>query len=529
MNDCAKTLWRQIMPDISTAASDAERTRRLQRKIKENLTSTYHHRLGLPTKSPLHEPTAIAQTSSLAPPLHLAAMDQPKPLNPKPPSATAPSAHLAASNGYAAARARGPDSDIAPALPPADDPSAHLVSQQAALAASLHINPAGGATAAAANSPSPATSAFLPKVEQLSYSNYTFWFMSVQLAAALYRCDEHVVADTVVPADAEGKDMHRRAAAQAWLIITQSVPEEIRHQLTIEDLSCTPHRICEKLKEVVMARPENSRMYLMSRAQNTILRSGDCMTDYISAHDDIRQRMILVDHIKEDDEATTILFILCGLRQNSDFTDLYTALSMKSASSSLTLTALKHELLREEQYIKTKSGVAPPTQNSTYNSTVNHGPRGGPAGAGVGPGADVNSVNKDVRNGQSANSNGSGTGTGNGAGGASGMWCSYHEVTTHNTEQCQAKARHEAMANKWCSFHETSTHDTSECKAKARQENMGSKWCSFHESHSHNTEECEAKRRQEDYSNKWCSFHESHTHNTDECQAKARHDTLYTR
>lgn len=419
-------------------------------------------------------------------------------------SATMDANTKAATNGYTSSRG---EQDPGTTLPP-DDSRSHLSnSSPSSLAFANGSSPTHGTHG------SSVSASFVPRVEKLSYSNYTFWYMSLRLAAAVYRCEDHILSDPPLPADLEGKDTHRRTAAQAWLLVTQSIPEEMRHQLTIDDLSCTPHTICEKLKHIVVSRPENSRVYLMSRAQNTILRQGDSMSDYLAAHDDIRQRMILVDHIKEDDEATTILFILCGLRQNPDYSDVYTSLSMKSAASSLTLADLRHDLLREEQYLKTKGGHP----NYGNGAAGRHDEPVPPASLHTAPAVGTGSVGSGgSREGRKRPANG-------------GMWCSFHEVTTHNTDQCQAKARQEAMGNKWCSFHECSTHDTNECKAKARQESIGTKWCSFHESHTHNTDECEAKRRQEDFGTKWCSFHESHTHNTDECQAKARHDALYIR
>lgn len=408
-----------------------------------------------------------------------------------------------ASNGYAPARG---EQDSGTSLP-ADDTHVHLSSSPPSLVFG------NGAAAAQTTPGSTSPPSYLPCVEKLSYSNYTFWFMSLRLAAAVYRCEEYIISDPPPPNDTEGIELHRRTAAQAWLLVTQSVPEVIRHQLTIEDLSSTAYVICEKLKQVVVSRPENSRVYLMSRAQNTIFRQGDSMSDYLAAHDDIRQRMILVDHIKEDDEATTILFILCGLRQNPEYADVYTSLSMKSASSSLTLPALRHDLLREEQYLKTKvgphgygNGAAARLEDSVQTQATAVAPV-------VGVGSTSSGGSRDGRRRPATD----------------GMWCSFHQVSTHNTDQCQAKVRQESMSNKWCTFHECSTHDTSECKAKARQDVIGTKWCSFHESHTHNTDECEAKRRQEDLGTKWCSFHESHTHNTDECQAKARQDAMYTR
>lgn len=489
-----------IMPDISST-SDAERTRRIHRKIKDtlNLTTSSFQRLGLPnpsassdlpssTASPLAGTSADGAGNSSS----TSAMDPVSNSKSKPSGTSSSTAHMSSSNGYPSGN-RGPspgaDQDAGATLT-SDDATAHLVAKQSALAAPFNNNHT------TPSSPPP----FFPKVEKLSYSNYTFWYMSLRLAAAVYRCEEHIVSDPPPPADPEGKDSHRRAAAQAWLLLTQSVPEEIRHQLSIDDLSSTPHTICEKLKQVVLSRPENSRVFLLSRAQNLILRKGDSMSDYLAKHDDIRQRMILVDHIKEDDEATTILFILCGLRQNPDYAEVCSSLSVKSAASTLSLASLKHDLLREEQYLTAKSEPGPSNGRNNANIASTGNNNGG--------------LNKDGRHSQNGNT---------------GMWCTFHEVSTHDTDQCQAKARHEAMANKWCSFHESNTHDTSECKAKARHETMGSKWCSFHESHSHNTDECEAKRRQDDYNSKWCTYHESHTHNTDECQAKARHDALYAR
>lgn len=496
------------MLDISNT-SNAHRTRRLNRTVKDNLTSPFQRphldninsspASDLSAHSSPHPATIIINTN----------MDAKSKA-----TASSASSHMGTGNGYSSAPGRVPPSatdqqDSGTTLPSSDDPMAHGVSN------------ANGGSAADSSSPV-STPGLVPK---LSYSNYTFWYMSLRLAAALYRCEDHIITDPPPPADLEGKDTHRRAAAQAWLLLTQSVPEEIRHQLTIDDLSSTPHNICDKLKQVVLSRPENSRTYLMNRAQSFLLRRQESMSDYLAGHDDIRQRMILVDHIKEDDEATTILFVLCGLRQNADYSDVCAALSVKSGAGQLTLAALKHDLLKEEQYLKSKPG-----QGQVGQGYATSGGSGSAAGT----------------NGSGGNGNGSNDGLGSGGGGqvsprsarterngqqngSTGLWCSFHEVSTHNTEQCQAKARHEAMANKWCTFHEVNTHDTGECKAKARHETMGTKWCSFHESHSHNTDECEAKRRQEDYQNKWCSFHESHTHNTDECQAKARHDALYAR
>lgn len=517
--------------------TDAKRPRPFQHSLKDSLTASFHSLAldSIPSIITSSDAPTIADVSFF--PLASTtfttsttgnAMDSVPSAKTATSTSQSTAAHLAGSNGYVpSSRVTGsPDQEPGTTLS-SEEATAHLVAQHSALAGSFNSAlPASqpGPPGTTTNNGSPAP--FVPKVEKLSYSNYTFWYMSLRLAAALYRCEDHIISDPPQPADPDGKDTHRRAAAQAWLLLTQSIPEEIRHQLTIDDLSSTPHAISEKLKQVVVSRPENSRVYLMSRAQNTILRQGESMTEYLAFHDDIRQRMILVDHIKEDDEATSI-FILCGLRQNPDYTDVYTSLSMKSASSSLTLAALKHDLLREEQYLKTKQGqtYAPgrgPSSggNGTAGSTGNNG--GGP-----GNGGGVSGGDKEVSRGVSGASGGSGTS--GGPNGASGMWCSYHEVSTHDTEQCQAKMRHEAMGNKWCTYHESHTHDTTECKAKARQETMGTKWCSFHESHSHNTEECEAKRRQEDYNSKWCSYHESHTHNTDECQAKARHDALYAR
>lgn len=409
----------------------------------------------------------------------------------------------ATTNGYSTTRGeKDPGTSLS-----ADDSHGHHTKTSP-----ISLTFANGAASSTVQNTS-AGSAFFPRVETLSYSNYTFWFLSLRLAAAVYRCEEHISSDPNPPSDPESKDSHRRTAAKAWLLVTQSVPEEMRNQLTFQDLSSTPRTIVEKLKHLVMSRPENSRVYLMTRAQNTILRQGQSMSDYLAAHDDIRQRMILVDHIKEDDEATSILFILCGLRQNPDYAEVYTSLTVKSASSSLTLAALRHDLLREEQYLKTKgeprtyvNGTTVLPEGSAQAPTLHPAPAGGAGSA--------SSV--DSREGHRRSANG-------------GMWCSFHQVSTHNTDQCQAKARQEAIGNKWCTFHECSTHDTSECKAKARQESIGTKWCSYHESHTHNTDECEAKRRQDDFGSKWCSFHETHTHNTDECQAKARHEALYTR
>lgn len=473
------------------------------------------------------------------------------------PATTPASTHLAASNGYPPA----PDNE-----PSGTTEESHRP-QQPSLLAPLNTN-ANPNINDILHSPVLSQPFLTPAlVPKLTYSNYTFWLMSLRLAAALYRCEDHVIKDPPEPSDPDLSETHRRGAAQAWLILTQSVPEEIRHQLTVEDLSSTPHQITKILKQIVLSRPENSHQFLMSRAQNMILRPGESMSNYLAAHDDIRQRMILIDHIKESDEATTILFILCGLRQNRDYSDVCSSLGVKSAASTLTLAELKHDLLHAEQFLKSKprhsrspsrghgqgSTVARSRRSNGRGSETGSTSAGGLADAGNGGANENNAAGANGLSSRSAsprnasgntntsnvengsvdgrivrNSSNGGNSGSSGTSTSTGMWCTFHEVATHNTDQCHAKARHDAMANKWCSYHEVNTHNTSECKAKARQDAMRTKWCSFHESHSHNTDECEAKRRHEGYQNKWCSFHESRTHNTDECQAKKRHDALYS-
>lgn len=507
------------MPDIS-APSDAERTRRLQRKIKNNLTTSLQ-RLTLST-SPTTDAASILSSTSLA------TSDSSPPTVDTLSVPHSNSSTMSASNGYASA-ARVPtqapnDTDSGNTGLPTDDATGRHFGQQAALGSSF--NSANGASSAPTSNGigstiGPVTSGHVSSVEKLTYSNYTFWHMSLRLSAALYRCEEHIISDPPPPPDTDGADNHRRSAAQAWLLLTQSIPVEIRNQLTTEDLSSTPYTICRKLKEIVISRPENSRVYLMSRAQNTILRRGDSMSQYLATHEDIRLRMILVDHIKEDDEASTILFILCGLRHNPDYAEVHSALTLKSSQSALTLAALKHDLLREEQYQKTKYYHV---NSNTRSFPLSTSPNGG--GVPNSNSSNINNSSNGSRDGGNVVSSTRPLGPSNGA------WCTFHEVSTHATEQCQAKARQDAMmGNKWCAFHETNTHNTEECKAKARQDSQETKWCSFHESTTHNTDDCQAKARVDDLngSGKWCAFHESRTHNTEECHAKARQEAMYAR
>lgn len=136
-----------IMPDISIT-SDAEQKRRLQQKLEDHLTSFLHLLV-------LKNPLCVEGASLTAATLTVEGSIESKPN----PSATQPQPSRLASgtNGYTQRRQDGEMSGDT-------DSTAHIASQQSAIVGTHSSTNASGS--------------YVPKVEQFSYSNYTFWYMS---------------------------------------------------------------------------------------------------------------------------------------------------------------------------------------------------------------------------------------------------------------------------------------------------------------------------------------------------------------
>lgn len=108
---------------------------------------------------------------------------------------------------------------------------------------------------------------FIPCVEKLSYSNYTFCFMAICLATAVCCCEEHILADRPEPRDQADKDVYCQTAFQAWFPMPQSLLEGSgrHHQLTIVDLSRILRSIFKILKQTDVFHPEDFEVHLISR------------------------------------------------------------------------------------------------------------------------------------------------------------------------------------------------------------------------------------------------------------------------
>lgn len=346
-------------------------------------------------------------------------------------------------------------------------------------------------------------------VPKLSYSNFSFWLQSLRLAAGLYGCEEYLGSDTPSASSA--------GAAQAWLLVTASIPADMRHQLTTTELAGPPGTLVVRLRALVTAHPSNDPSFLATRAAEPKPPRMP-LSRFLAAQDEIRQRMVLTGTLDEDDESIPAGYIAQALSSCPEYAAV--------CSRGLLLGPLRHALLAREQALghghrhrrRREHGREHGQGHVTQKEVEVEVEGGGDRGAEGNTHSDME--NKDE------------------------LWCSFHNVSTHSTEECVARVRLETKANrvgrkisggKWCSLHGSGGHDSSECKAKARLE--GGKWCSFHRSPTHNTGECEAKRRVEataaegeqeetQLRTTWCSFHECHSHDTKDCLAKARYDKM---
>lgn len=131
----------------------------------------------------------------------------------------------------------------------------------------------------------------------------------------------------------------------------------------------------------------------------------------------------------------------------------YTSLSTSSTSSSLTLTALRHDVFKKQQYFNTKNGHSFHSNGTPARQDDPVSPTFLQTASAVGT---VNVGSGENQQGCNCSAQGS-------------RWCFLHVVVSYNMDQCQARVRHKGFGNTCCSFHEFNNHGTNNRKAKNRQ------------------------------------------------------------
>ncbi len=200
-------------------------------------------------------------------------------------------------------------------------------------------------------------------IPKLTKDNFNLWLDAVRVAATANGVQDHIISDPAAPVDAEAATTFSSKRAIAQCIIMSSIPAALLPELGHDIYSKSPYSICLHIKSTFDASTPIDHALLSESARAITLNDQTTIEDYIDRHTKMRARMVSAGYPNIENEITTVMFMIEGLRENPAY---ITVGEQMITNPPATIRDFSRTLIRLQNFrrISTPTSTIPPAFHS---------------------------------------------------------------------------------------------------------------------------------------------------------------------
>ena len=153
-------------------------------------------------------------------------------------------------------------------------------------------------------------------VPKLDTANYGPWFVAIRAAAHTIDCINHITGNPELPQEPNHHTDFQRNKHFLIGKIISSIPPEIANLIITPTGDPTPFQLITAITAHPDSTNTSDHKYLKQLAENPIFLPNMTLSQYVTAHETIRTKMIAARYPSISDPRTTVEFLIDGLRFN---------------------------------------------------------------------------------------------------------------------------------------------------------------------------------------------------------------------